>query len=108
MTWTTCPSFTRGKVWQINAGMAITILHKNISSFQFKPNEENVYVIFRVKFVNYTLLLSVFLSFRNCMDYREEHAHRGELLAFFQDLASKPTRERAKYCFFLIKHKKGF
>lgn len=47
-----------------------------------------------MQFVNYALLCSVFLSFRNCVDYREECAHQGELLALFQDLASKPTSER--------------
>lgn len=94
MAWTTCSSFTRGKVWQTNTGMTTTVLHKNISSFPFRPKEENVYAIFRVKFINYALPCSVCLIFRNCTDYREECARQGELLALFQDLASKSTSER--------------
>ena len=84
-------SYTKGKVWQINLGMDRTVLCKSISSFLFKPKEENVYVVCRVKFLKYVLLSSVFLSLRNHTDYREEPAHRGELLALSQALASKPT-----------------
>jgi len=70
--------------------MYITVSHKSISGLLFKPEEENVYAICRVKFLKCVLLSSVFLSLRSHTDYGEELAHRGESLALSQALASKP------------------